>query len=411
MRFVILLIALLLTSAKEAHGKKNLLRYSDAAERDEEMFSQVSLLNKARELGEAVAERKDLELNDICPALETLFQDNVSCRCDLNITQASSISCALNEPVCTPNNATCGRPSWELTMEAAFRIDEITVCVYDYKQNGQEYDDLCVTADFSCNDNGGSTFRQLCDCSVSYGNTDCKECNVCTTGGFPTGIELDCTNINAEVVTLECLELDFMDFSLDFIDDAESGSIRAFLPELEGICTQLEDLTSNAITCDCSANEGETFDLSCETNESQCAGNLCGQVSSTVSVVNGTVDEVTACVELDSPFTLDDTCTTLTLCPDKLNVCGCSVIYNGTTCDICEVCDLGDGKTGVNVDCSNADEGDLVIKGGCQEVTAASSYSYVPEFEKVNDPGNGSSAATKGLTALSFTLLVLGWMV
>ena len=405
MRFPALLVTLFLISAKAAHGKKNLLRFSDNAERLEEtMFSERSLLNKARQLGQAVVERKDLDLNVFCPALEMLFQDDMTCECNLDITQPSSISCTLNEPVCTPNNSTCGRPSLQAKLEATtFMLDEITACVYDYKQNGQEYEDLCVTADF-CTPDGGF-FTELCDCSVSYGGTECNKCDVCKDVGLINGIELNCTNINAQVVTQTCQGLDF---TMD-VDKGEAGSLRAFLPELEGICTQLENITDNAIKCDCSSDEGDTFDLSCETNNVQCAGDLCGQVSSSVSVVDGTVDEVQACVEVESPFLLETTCTTLQLCPDKLDVCGCSAVYNGTACDRCEICDLGDGKKGVSVDCSKADE-KLVIKGGCQEVTVASSYSFVPEFERVSDSGSGSSVITTSLSVLALGFVLLGWM-
>lgn len=301
-----------------------------------------------------------LDMESICAVIQLSFQHEVSCTCLGTLTGSFSISCQYEEPICsiTATGKTCGIPQIAVSMVEG-KIFSATTCVREYTRGILPMEDTCIFVD-ACPDAEDG----FCDCTASYGGNICDTCEVCEGGHALT---VDCSNVNWEAVSTECSAVD-----LDLELSKGAGIIAGFAPTFSGFCSELEKGLNNEISCDCTDAIGGTFSLTCETNEPVCAHeNRCGMVKSTVSVVKGELESITACATYDAPF--GETCTALQLCDG--GICGCVAIYNGERCNSCKVCEGGES---VKQDCSNVYEHAVLQQ--CQAVSASTSYEFLPDY-------------------------------
>jgi hypothetical protein len=234
------------------------------------------------------------------------------------------------------------------------------------------YENTCVSLDV-CEDPADGEF---CGCEVTFDAQRCAACDICGEKG--TGIQMDCSNINAEAVSEKCQSLDF---DLDASNHQESF-VTGFLPSFDGLCSRLEDSVTDRISCGCGNASGDTFDLTCETIDTECRTTgtnvtVCGDVVSVVSVVDSEISKVSSCVDFSEPMDLAQTCTDIEVCKDDgTKICSCSITYDGNECSSCAVC--ADGAS-IKVDCSTLVPG-LVISE-CQPIDSQSSFEFIPMFE------------------------------
>lgn len=166
-------------------------------------------------------------IQPICRALEESFVHNVTCTCTGSSLSFFSITCHYAEPVCSLTGTTCGTPVLALSIVnyAAFSA---TTCVYNYTRNEASLPDLCVSLQTcpaeATSDAGGTgslpTHSTFCGCMAQVDGGMCAECSLCkmegdgvVTDNSPvsrtrTGIHMDCSNRNAELVTDTCSALD-----------------------------------------------------------------------------------------------------------------------------------------------------------------------------------------------------------
>ena len=321
--------------------------------------------------GERSLQLADDGLQTVCTLVQQTFQHNVTCNCVGNIADSFSISCQYAEPICSGSDTgkTCGKPQIAISMVHG-KIFSATTCVSQYTRGTLALQDTCVFVD-ACPDSA-----HFCDCTASYGGAICDQCHVCEGG---QALTVDCSNVNAEAISTQCSAVD-----LDLQLSGGAGSIAGFAPVFAGFCSELENALKNTISCDCTTGSvlmpsrtnavGGTFSLTCHTNEPVCLyEHLCGTVETTVAVVNGKFESVTACATYDAPF--GETCTALQLCDDNGKICGCVANYNGQMCQSCSVCENG---ASIMIDCSNVYV--HAVTEQCQNVTAATSYEFLPNY-------------------------------
>ena len=350
-------------------------------------------------------------LQSVCQAMENHFVENVLCVCTGANTRTFSIACHFPQSVCTESdgNEVCGRPYVALSMVES-RLFSTSACVYDYKRHDSlVLSDTCISLEV-CKDEGvdGDGNTQFCTCSAQHGGRPCKECSICGNGG-DAGIFMDCSNVNAEVVTQQC---DAVDMDMDLSDGAEQSSVVSFVPSLNGLCSQLEAGLDNRVECDCSDTGGGNFSVWCHTAEGaeECINGLCGKVHTTVTFQNGDMYSIDTCTDFEKPNDLEEACVSFILDDERSNVEQCSATYGKTDCTSCSVCIDDEGKPGVLLDCSNVEEW-AVVKS-CQSTQGLSrQLEFVPDFQdapRVAQTQETSSAApslySSSLMALSLVL-------
>jgi hypothetical protein len=372
------------------------------------------------------------DLKGICQAVQDSFTQAVDCRCMGSLHNSFSMSCEYRQELCHESPSagrTCGQPQIAVSMVEG-HIFSSTTCVKNYRRGMLPMEDTCVFVD-ACPH--ASSRDGFCGCTASYGGHVCRSCEVCPDG---QSISVDCTDRNVEAVTKQCQPVD-----LDLQLTAGSGSsLTGFAPSFDGFCSQLEQALDNKVTCDCTDAVGGNFALSCQTNEPVCVndGRHCGDVQSTVEVVDGQMDRITSCAKYTSePFQDGETCTIMQLCPASttnttttttaapsdgegrpaataagVDVCGCWATYNGKKCNSCEVCTMttaGEGgddgittTSGLTLDCSNVHENAIVEQ--CQPLDLSTSYEFLPNYpvaahESIVSIGNSKSAAATRMTS------------
>jgi hypothetical protein len=360
-----------------------------------------------------VTTTSSLALQTICQAVQASFDQDVSCTCEGATLDSFSISCQYATIVC--HEDTCGRPQIAVSI-ASGSVFSATTCIAQYTRNQQALLDTCVFVNAcpqgSDNDDADAgTTTSFCDCTASYGGSICGACTVCDGG---RSLSVDCANVNVEAVSASqsCTAID-----LDWHLADGAGSLAGFAPVWDGFCSQLEASLNNTIVCDCTNAVGGTFALQCHTTEPVCVNQasladnestlakvpnddsaFCGSVSSTVNVVNGQMESVTACTTFEAP--LGETCTALQQCPtlsdsgetahtDSQAICGCLATYNGVPCTSCTVCD---DQASLTLDCSNVYEHAATEQ--CQPVK--NSYEFLPYYTKALSSSSSSSSSSSG---------------
>jgi hypothetical protein len=160
-----------------------------------------------------------------------------------------------------------------------------------------------------------------------------------------------------------------------------AGILGNFLPEMAGLCTGLERALDNRVSCDCSRAKGGSYTITCKTEEENQQDKSVSVLSS-VDVIEGAVQTVTACTDHPDPY--GKTCTALQFCEDDSErVCSCLATYDDQSCRMCQVCDGGEG---VQVDCSNVFEQASVQE--CQPVKQSTSFEFVPNFPFIESEKN-----------------------
>jgi hypothetical protein len=358
----------------------------------------------------SVTTTSSLALQTICQAVQESFESphDVSCTCEGATLDSFSISCQYATPVC--HDDTCGVPQIAVSISSG-NVFSATTCVAEYTRNEQPLLDTCVFVN-ACPQNGKSDIEDttsFCDCTASYGGSICGACTVCDGG---RSLSVDCANVNVEAVSSSQSSCTAIDLDWHLADGA--GSLAGFAPVWDGFCSQLEASLNNTIVCDCTNAVGGTFALQCHTTEPVCVHDhtaslghdestakvpnddlaFCGSVSSTVNVVNGQMESVTACTTYEAP--LGETCTALQQCPtsndaevgtqtDSQAICGCMATYNGIPCASCTVCD---DQVSLTLDCSNVYE--HAVTEQCQPVQ--NSYEFLPYYAKAQSLSSSSSS-------------------
>lgn len=333
-------------------------------------------------------------LDDICRVVQDSFNKSVDCRCMGSLHNSFSMSCEYEEEICSSSSSSmsCGQPQIAVSMVEG-KIFSSTTCVKNYRRGMLPMEDTCVFVD-ACPNAARDGF---CGCTASYGGHVCGSCEVCRGG---RSISVDCSNLNAEAVTKACQPVD-----LDLNLAAGSGSLAGFAPSFSGFCTELEQKLNNKVACDCSEAVGGSFSLTCQTTEEVCMNDAthCGEVKSTVEVVDGKMDTITSCGKYTSePFLGGETCTGIQLCEDRNSVCGCWATYDGEHCNSCEICQGGNGLT---LDCSNVQKDAFVDQ--CQPLNLTSSYEFLPNYpvgseEQIsNRPSSGALAVGVSLALVA----------
>lgn len=383
-------------------------------------------------------------LQPVCEAIQNNFvtgqganetSSSVKCVCTGSTTSSFAISCEFGEPLCSPLGTMCGRPFIGMSVEA-YSLFSVTACVYDYQRRGSALNDTCISMEV-CADaytegqrallaqdssSAGSTESsssslasvQFCGCTAQYGSKICPSCSVCDSGH---GIFMDCSEYNPEVVTPSCHT---PDTDLDF--SGVTGSMVGFVPNLSGLCTQIESGLQNRVECDCGDAGGGNFNLTCRLADGFCtakeAGSdlqYCGSMGSTVQFREGSMASVTACSDFRAPADLLQTCVTLDLDPATDEWTSCQATYGGQDCQSCSLCQGGiveDGvtqrRTGVVLDCTNAGPEWAKVES-CQPIESPlSSLEFVPRF--VNVPqlpqvslgeGSGSTSSSGSMSRIA----------
>lgn len=307
-----------------------------------------------------------VSLQPICTTIQSNFESGVICTCTGVSFSSFSISCEYQEKICSDSNTVCGRPFIALSL-VDFSIFSTTSCIYEYTRRDLALADTCISIETCLGNNMGVAF---CGCTAQYNSQLCQECSVCGNGH---GLFLDCSNLNPEVVTSECTEVD-----VDF--DLSGSNITGFMPSLNGLCSQLESSLNNRIECDCDDSGGGNFDITCRTPELTCAAGTCGKVQSKASFTDGIMTSIQSCSDFLSPQDLLETCVNFTLSGEVITSCKAS--YGGTACKECSVCDRNDGVRGITLDCSNIAEWAVVRE--CQSTgVVKEALEYVPAFQNV----------------------------
>lgn len=394
MKFMLSLLLLLASYSRAEMAK---IPLAGSLPEEESIFSETNLVAEIQRMGALLEEhgRRHLQastleeynaLNEICRGIEATFYQNVTCSCVGALkSDTFSMTCMYNEEICGPLDSVCGKPELGMTLLKG-GIYSATACVHDYvnKRRAVEYENTCILVEMCDND----VSKGICGCNVQYGTGICQTCQVCDD---KQSIQLDCTNINAEAVSTECRKVDM---DLDLAGGA--GVITGFLPDFGGFCSQLEEGRDGKVSCDCSNSGGGNYDVTCETIEPECVGDVCAHVSSTISVVEGTMERVKSCSNLEQPYDFREVCTTLTLCNKDVGdetICGCFATYWGDTCNSC---DIGEDGLSIKVDCSNLDES--AYTSDFQKVRSTTSYDFFPAFAKL--PAHPESEKTQS-SALS----------
>lgn len=324
----------------------------------------------------------DNPLDEICRVVQDSFNKTVDCRCLGSLHSSFSMSCEYDQEICSSasSSMSCGQPQIAVSMVEG-KIFSSTTCVKNYRRGMLPMEDTCVFVDACPN----AALDGFCGCTASYGGHVCGSCEICPGG---RAISVDCSNLNVEAVTKTCQPVD-----LDLNLSGGSGSLAGFAPSFSGFCTELEQQLNNKIACDCSDAVGGSFAITCQTTEEVCMNDEthCGQVKSTVDVVDGKMDTVTSCGKYTSePFMGGETCTGIQLCTDGNSVCGCWATYDGEQCNSCKMCEGGKGLT---LDCSNV-HNDAIVEQ-CQPLNLTKSYEFLPNYpvgseEQISRPSSGT---------------------
>jgi hypothetical protein len=390
-------------------------------------------LQQAIDDGQVDEEKPSFHLQSICAVVEQAFQQNVTCKCAGNVIDNFSIACDYMEKICSGNTTTsgtenqnCGIPQLAISMVNG-KIFSATTCISQYTRGSIQLQDTCVFVDACVSDDIADNDHQpFCGCTASYGGVICDTCQVCGSGSKDTtsgnALTVDCRNVNAEAVSTQCTSID-----LDLHLSDGAGSMAGFTPIFSGFCSELENAIDNKISCDCTDAAGGSFNLTCTTNDKVCVYDEvhCGFVESTVMVVDGTVDTVTACATYDAVPSFaaggGETCTTMQLCKNMgendLVVCGCLSTYDGQSCRSCELCNdevspQANGTASITIDCSNVNP--HAITGQCQTVHASSSYEFLPYYASTTNKGlvfdkptSSASALVDSVTMPKFTIIAV----
>jgi len=410
-----------------------------------------------------------ISLQPICKVIENNFRtvsedDNffddgglplVVCTCAGSSTRSFAINCEYQRRVCDPLRTTCGRPFVALSL-IDFRVFSVTSCVYEYarirqvnrnNENGvaeedtveeeEPLEDICVSME-ACSDNynsrntggiaqeesgsgGGFGVVQFCGCVAQYGSEICSECRVCDddngNNDRNNGIFLNCTNANSEVVTADrggdgrCTGVD-----VDLDLSGATSSITGFIPNLNGLCSELESALDNRVGCSCQDSGRGNFVVQCSTTELVCdTRGMCARVKSAVHYQDGSISSIKSCTDLLSPYDWKETCVTFTVSSTSNSsneneqqgrgpISGCSATYDGRECRECRLCGVDDG-TGVVVDCSNVAEW-AVTSSKCQSLRGNSdetmrvpslagiggTLEFVPDFANLPRTATDSSS-------------------
>jgi hypothetical protein len=379
-------------------------------------------------------------LQPVCEAIQSNFvtgqganeSSSVNCVCTGSTTSSFAISCEFEAPLCSPLGTMCGRPFIGMSVEA-YSLFSVTACVYDYERRGSALNDTCISMEVCADEyaegqrslseqNGtssstaGSTESssssssslasvEFCGCTAQYGTKICPSCSVCDSGH---GIFMDCSGYNPEAVTPTCHTADT---DLDF--SGVTGSMVGFVPNLSGLCTQIESGLQNRVECDCGDAGRGNFNLTCRLADGFCtpkeAGSdlqYCGAMNSTVQFQNGTMASVTSCSDFKAPADLLATCVTFDMDPARDEWTSCQATYGGQDCQSCSLCEgaiMKDGivqrRTGVVLDCTNAGPSWAKVQA-CQPIESAmSALEFVPRFVNVPTLAQGSLGGGSGSTS------------
>lgn len=335
-----------------------------------------------------------VSLQPICQAIEDNFVEDVSCVCTGSSVRTFSIACHYAQQVCSPSQRVCGRPMIGLSMVES-SLFSTSACVFDYqRQRGlQKLPDTCITIDVTPHEETGRT--TFSSCTAQHGGQTCEKCEVCGDG---EGVSMDCRNLNAEVVTSDCTSVD-----VDLNIGGVQSSITAFVPNLNGLCSQLEAGLDNRIACDCSDTGGGNFTVSCHNVENECSSaspGLCGKIDSSVTYEDGNMRQIQTCSDIVNPVDLQETCTIFTL-DDTDGVSQCRATYGGTNCRACSLCTDENDAPGVTMDCSNLAAW-AIADNKCQSTQGlAGKLDFVPAFlgdapkDMVNNAQSGVAATLR----------------
>ncbi len=308
------------------------------------------------------------DLDGICAVVQEAFTTDVRCECFGSPERFLSITCDYQSSICGASGENCGRPLIGVSVVEG-KMFSSTSCIRDYQRGSRKLmGETCISVTACENPQDG-----LCGCIASYESQVCSSCNVCEGGA---GLSFDCTNVNAEAVSEPCKKID-MDLDLS----GGAGILGNFLPEMAGLCTGLERALDNRVSCDCSRAKGGSYTITCKTEEENQQDKSVSVLSS-VDVIEGAVQTVTACTDHPDPY--GKTCTALQFCEDDSErVCSCLATYDDQSCRMCQVCDGGEG---VQVDCSNVFEQASVQE--CQPVKQSTSFEFVPNFPFIESEKN-----------------------
>ncbi|GKY96501.1 hypothetical protein MPSEU_000609700 [Mayamaea pseudoterrestris] len=355
-----------------------------------------------------------VSIQPICRALEQNFVHNVTCTCTGSSLSFFSITCRYDESVCSLTGTSCGSPVLALSM-VNFAAFSATSCVYNYTRNNVELPDVCIslqTCPYATTSDAGIQQQSFCGCMAQVNGKSCSECSLCRAdesglvmdnspgSAATTGVFLNCSNQNAEFITESCSALD-LDLDVSGLSSAMSG----FLPNFNGLCSQLESGLDNKIACDCSDSGGGNFNVTCKTTDEQCYKDknetVCGQVQSLVLVEEGIVANVTACSDYSKPHNLEPMCVSFALekgSDQENRIVNCDASYDGQPCS----CSLCDNNQGVNLDCTKAAPWAKI--DSCQPINSV--YEFLPAFPDAPK----SSAKTLTIGGISVMLLLFGFV-
>jgi hypothetical protein len=195
--------------------------------------------------------------------------------------------------------------------------------------------------------------------------------------------------------------------------------VVGFVPNLNGLCTQIESGLQNRVECNCADTGSGNFNLTCQladeycTDDDEFGSRYCGSMKSTAHFQEGVMKSVTSCSDFSSPADLLQTCVTFD--SDQSNNTdttadifggwtGCRASYGGRTCQSCGLCDGGvlpnDGGAqqlmGVTLDCTNVGPEWAAVRS-CQPVEPSlGALEFVPHFVNVPLTAQEASATSQG---------------
>jgi hypothetical protein len=356
----------------------------------------------------------------------------VKCVCTGSTTSSFSIACEFQSQLCSPLGTICGRPFIGMSVER-YSLFSVTACVYDYTRRGVPLNDTCIgmevcpddepagggdgTSSESSSSSSSSSSSPLasvrfCGCTAQYGTKVCPNCTACDSG---RGIFMDCSEYNAEVVTPECRS---PDVDLDW--SGASGSVVGLIPNLNGLCTQIESGLQNRVECNCADTGRGNFNLTCELTDNYCTekdefgSQYCGSMKSTTHFQEGAMTSVTSCSDFASPADLLQTCVTFHADPPNSTDntaatfggwTSCQASYGGKSCRSCGLCGIGMTRDnygdaqrpmGVALDCTNVGPEWAAVRS-CQSVEPSlGALEFVPHFVNVPLMQETSSSSRGG---------------